>query len=121
MRNRWGIEVEKGMIVSFHHARGNPVLVSFVKRFSRVSPYGWRVETSTGHSCSIDDIVKATKPQWMRKGARIEVPHCRNGRPGYRWVQGWQVWNPETGFFSTEERFSSALSAVADMKQKHGV
>lgn len=27
----------------------------------------------------------------IERGCNIEVPHCRNGRPGYRWVQGWVV------------------------------
>lgn len=27
----------------------------------------------------------------LEKGERIEIPAPRNGRPGYRWVQGWIV------------------------------
>lgn len=30
-------------------------------------------------------------PTLERADCQIEVPYCRNGRPGYRWVQGWIV------------------------------
>lgn len=32
-----------------------------------------------------------TYPYMQRAAHSIEVPHVRNGRPGYRWAPGWEV------------------------------
>jgi hypothetical protein len=50
----------------------------------------------------------------IRRGCMIEVGcNCGRGRgrlyrPGYRWVQGWQVLNPASGNWSAEMRLRDA-------------
>jgi hypothetical protein len=110
MINRWGHDIRRGYLVSFHTARGE-VRAGWVRGFSRVSGYGWRVETSAG-SCGVDDVMKVTSA-FIRPGSRIEVG---TGKPGYRWVQGWEVLNPETGAWSAPVRRAEALAMVRDLK-----
>lgn len=50
---------------------------------------------------------------YIRPGARIEVG---TGKPGYRWVQGWQVLNPENGAWSAEMRRADAVRMVREIK-----
>ncbi len=53
----------------------------------------------------------------IRKGLMIEVGFCRNNRPSYRWVQGWEVKNLQTGNWSTPMRYFDALiSAHMELK-----
>jgi hypothetical protein len=42
----------------------------------------------------------------IRPGCQIEVGGTY--RPGYRWVQGWEVRDPRTGNWSTPMRLSEA-------------
>lgn len=106
MINRFGTDIRRGDLVSFHTARGD-IRAGFVRKFSRMSVYGWRIETSAG-SCGIDDVIKATRV-FIRKGDRIEVG---TGKPGYRWVQGWEVLNPESGAWSCPMRLRDARGLV---------
>ncbi len=78
MVNRWGADIRRGDLVSFHTSRGD-IRAGFVRKFSRISGYGWRAETSAG-SCGIDDITKVTRV-FIRPGSPIEVG---TGKPGYR-------------------------------------
>lgn len=113
MINRFGIEIRRGDLASFHSARGE-VRCHFVRRFSRVSGYGWRIETAAG-SCGIDDVIKAIRPRdLIRPGCRIEVG---TGKPGYRRVQGWQVRDLEnSGAWSYEMRRADALADLRRMR-----
>lgn len=113
MINRFGLEIKRGDLVSYHSARGD-VRTGFVRKFFWLSGYGRYMETTAG-SCGIDDVIKVTR-QFLRPGFRVEVPYSRNGRPGYRWVQGWQVLNPETGHWSVDVRRSDALAMVSAMR-----
>lgn len=110
MLNRWGHTIKRGYLVSFYTSRGE-VRAGWVRRFSRISGYGWRVETSTG-SCSIHDVTKVTS-EFLRRGCRIEVG---TGKPGYRWVQGWEVLNPEWGTWSIPLRRSDTLAMLREMR-----
>lgn len=64
--------------------------------------------------------MKGSRPvkarDFIRPGHRIEVGCTRRGRPGYRWVQGWQVFNPDTGRWSVEMRWYDALSVAQQIK-----
>ena len=57
----------------------------------------------------------------LRPGVDIEVSRpIRRGkgrpyRPGYAWVQGWEVLNPATGRYSVPMRYRDALRHAADM------
>lgn len=111
MRNRWNMEIRRGNLVSYHTSRGE-VRAGWVRKFFRISGYGWRVETSSG-SCGIDDVI-SVKSEFIRRGCRIEIG---TGKPGYRFVQGWQVLNPETGAWSVEMRRAHALIEVREMRE----
>jgi hypothetical protein len=39
----------------------------------------------------------------------VEIGAPINGRPGYRWVRGWEVKSPQTGRYSTPMRYRDAL------------
>jgi hypothetical protein len=93
MRNRFGTDIKRGDLVSDHTSR---------------------VETSAG-SCGVNDVIKSTRV-FLRKGCQIEVG---TGRPGYRWVQGWQTLDPETGAWSAEMRRADAVAMVAQMRMRH--
>ena len=60
--------------------------------------------------------------EMIRPGCRIEVPAPKRRRrwgtyrPGYRWVQGWQVLDPATGHYSVEMRYRDALTHAAEMR-----
>lgn len=112
MRNRFGVDVRRGFVVSFHTARGE-VRCGVVRKFYRISGYGWRVETSVG-DCGVDDVIKATAPSALiRRGCRIEVG---TGAPGYRWVQGWQVRElTADGGWSVEMRLRDARAMLRAM------
>lgn len=113
MINRFGIEIRRGDLISFHTARGE-VRCHFVRRFSRVSGYGRRIETAAG-SCGVDDVIKATRPRdLIRPGCRIEIG---TGKPGCRWVQGWQVRDLENfSAWSFEMRRADALAELRRMR-----
>lgn len=53
---------------------------------------------------------------FIRPGYRIEVGCTRRGKPGYRWVQGWQVFNPATGRWSVEMRRKDAIACAKEIK-----
>lgn len=59
--------------------------------------------------------------QFIRPGYLIQVPGPpqRGRRRSYRWVQGWQVFDPLSGRWSFEMRYSDALKAVHKIKIKH--
>lgn len=115
MVNRFGMEIRRGDLVSFYTSRGE-IRTGFVLKFFRISGYGWRIETGSA-SCGVDDVAKVTRI-FMRKGCQIEVG---TGKPGYRWVQGWQVLNPETGAWSAEMRRRDAMNSVYWMKKEAGL
>lgn len=49
----------------------------------------------------------------LRRGAMLEVGTAgpgRKARPGYRWVQGWEVLDPRTGYWSHVMRRKYALA-----------
>lgn len=54
----------------------------------------------------------------IRPGHRIEVGCVRRGRPGYRWVQGWQVFDPNTGRWCVEVRWRDAVAMAKQIKVK---
>jgi len=78
MRNRWGIDVRKGMIVKAHHPRGG-VIAGTVKAVTRMSGYGYRATLNEGYSVGLDDIYEATQVQ--HTGARAKNPLRRRGPP----------------------------------------
>lgn len=53
---------------------------------------------------------------YVRPGYRIKIGCPRRGRPGYRWVQGWQVFDPSTGRWSVEMRWHDALNAARQLR-----
>jgi len=53
---------------------------------------------------------------FIRPGHRIEVGCTRRGRPSYRWVQGWQVFDPTTGRWSVEMRRKDAIAMAKQIK-----
>lgn len=53
------------------------------------------------------------KPFVSRATCDIEVGAPRNGRPGYRWVQGWQV-NYAPGRVSTPMRRADAFALLRE-------
>ena len=53
------------------------------------------------------------KPFISRATCDIEVPSPRNGRPGYRWVQGWVV-NYAPGRISLPMRRAEALNVLRE-------
>ena len=61
---------------------------------------------------------------FIRPGHRIEVGctirrrRSNRGRPGYRWVQGWQVFDPTTGRWSVEMRRCDAIACAKQIKVK---
>lgn len=58
--NRWGVVVLPGRVVTFSTARGE-TRCGTVRKLTRMSVYGWRVETSAG-SCSIHDVIESKHP-----------------------------------------------------------
>lgn len=60
MKNRFGIEIKRGMRVTYHHPRGGTetgtvLHVSHAKHIGRVS-------LDSGASCGVDDVIEATMP-----------------------------------------------------------
>ena len=55
MRNRWGIELKRGLFVTCNHPRGGKES-GVIKGFERISGYGWRVILDSGFSAGIDDV-----------------------------------------------------------------
>lgn len=53
----------------------------------------------------------------LERGCRIEIPAPRNGRPGYRWVEGWTVRYSETRV-SLPMRRNEALEELARAKRE---
>lgn len=65
MRNRWGLNVTRGLWVRVALPRGGHE-TGRINRFERISGYGWRIILDSGTSASIDDA----DPQYS---ARIET------------------------------------------------
>lgn len=61
--------------------------------------------------------------RYIRPGFLIEVgctvrrKRGARGRPSYRWVQGWQVFDPNTGRWSVEVRWRDALAMARNIKE----
>jgi len=55
--------------------------------------------------------MKQAKYPRMEKYCDIEIPYCRNGRPGYKWVQGWIIRYSESRI-STPVRYHEALDML---------
>lgn len=113
MKNRFGTEIKRGDLVSFHTSRGE-VASGFVAKFFRISGYGWRIQTTRGTSCGVDDVIKVTR-EFIRRGCMIEVG---TGKLGYRWVQGWETFDPCTGAWSVPMHRADALTMAADMRNR---
>ena len=94
MRNRWGIELKRGLQVTCNHPRGGKES-GVIKGFERISGYGWRVILDSAFSASIDDVIEPRNVIVMLRPMRREVAHVRNGRPGYRWAPGYVVVKPD--------------------------
>lgn len=58
-----------------------------------------------------------TYPRIERAGFDIEIPHVRNGRPGYKWVTGWVVRFSESRV-SLAMAHRAALDYLAELKTK---
>lgn len=91
MRNRWGIELKRGLQVTCHHPRGGKEQGT-IASFHRMSVYGWRVVLDTGFSAGIDDVCEARNVVVMLRPMRAEVG---TGKPGYRWAMRYLVVRPD--------------------------
>lgn len=58
-----------------------------------------------------------TYPIIERAGFDIEIPHVRNGRPGYKWVTGWVVRFSES-HVSLAMAYLVAIGYLAKLKTK---
>lgn len=90
MRNRWGIELKRGLFVTCNHPRGGKES-GVIKGFERISGYGWRVILDSGFSAGIDDVGETHEIIVMLRPMRVEIG---TGKPGYRWVQRYLVVRP---------------------------
>jgi hypothetical protein len=62
MKNRFGIEVKRGMRVTCAHPRGGHESGTVV-RVAQEQAYGWRATMDSGMSCALDDISEARMPR----------------------------------------------------------
>lgn len=66
-----------------------------------------------GEPVRLSGLRHSDKPKargMLRPGAQIEIGATINDRPGYRWVQGWEVKSLQTGRYSTPMRYRDALA-----------
>lgn len=61
--------------------------------------------------------MKTDYPRIERAQHRIEIPHVSNGRPGYKWGQGWIV-RYSVHRVSTAMRYREALDLLREEKAK---
>lgn len=66
-------------------------------------------------------------PQWktieyprLERGPLIEIPKLVNGRPSYKWVQGWIVKYSEMRE-STPEKYNDAKQLLVNIERGEGV
>ena len=76
MKNRFGVEINRGHVVTFHTARSG-IRGGTVLKFTRMSIYGWFIET-TGGSCALDDVITSKD---TRQPVRDDVTECKYHRP----------------------------------------
>lgn len=60
--------------------------------------------------------MKTDYPRIERAPHQIEIPHVLNGRPGYKWVEGWIV-RYSLHRVSTPMRYQEALDLLIEEKE----
>jgi hypothetical protein len=120
IRNRWALRIQPGDRVDYHSARvAGCINRGTVERIQTEST-GVRVVMTSGATCAPDDVtvvhIEKGAPV-LRRGAGIEVPTTRNGRPRYRWVQGWFI-DYGHGRVSTLMRLAEARAVLREAKGK---
>lgn len=59
MKNRWNIDIKRGMSVTAHHPRSGTIDGTIVK-LEKEGVYGWVASLDSGYTVSIDDIITIT-------------------------------------------------------------
>jgi hypothetical protein len=85
MKNRFGLEISRGMRVTAAHPRGGDI-VGRVSKLARMPAYGWRATLDNAQSVGIDDIRTAAHSYYF-----AEVTDTFGGDANYCWVRRYKV------------------------------
>lgn len=85
MKNRFNLDIARGMDVVANHPRGGDVHGT-VTKLARMAGYGWRATLDSGMSVALDDIKSADRRYFF-----AEVTDTFGGDANYSWVRRYKV------------------------------